>query len=348
MGDLENDLLLRACRREPVPRRPVWIMRQAGRYLPAYRAVRKGVDFLTLCRTPELAAKVTIQPVDAIDVDAAIIFSDILLIPVVMGMELAMIPGEGPRFADPVRTAADVDALRRPDPSDLGFVYEALGQTRRTLAGRVPLIGFCGSPWTLFCYMVEGGGSRDFAHAKAMMYAEPSLTHRLLITLADFCAEYLAAQLDAGADVVQIFDTWGGLLAPGDYEEFSLAPMRRLIDALPSGHGPVILYSKGVHHSYRLLADSGADVVGLDWTAQVAAVREEIGNRVALQGNLDPTVLLSTPNRIAARTAQMLTEFEGSPGHIANLGHGILKETPVENARAFVQAIRDYESNGKE
>lgn len=342
MSDIENDLLLRACRREPVPRRPVWIMRQAGRYLPEYRAVREGVDFLTLCRTPELAAKVTVQPVDVIGVDAAIIFSDILLVPVAMGMELAMIPGEGPHFADPLRTAADVDALRRPEPAALNFVFDALAETRRVLAGRVPLIGFCGSPWTLLCYMVEGGGSRDFAHAKAMMYTDPTLTRRLLNALADFSAAYLTAQLESGANVVQIFDTWGGLLAPADYEEFSLAPMRRIIDALPRGHGPVILYSKGVHHSYRRLSESGADVIGLDWTARPSAVREEIGDRVALQGNLDPTVLLSTPGRVEARTARMLEEFGHRPGHIANLGHGILKDTPVENARTFVRAVQEH------
>lgn len=345
---LQNDLLLRACRREPTPRRPVWIMRQAGRYLSEYRAVRETVDFLTLCETPELVAKVTLQPVDLIGVDAAIIFSDILVVPRAMGMDLSMVPGKGPQFGNPVRSAPDIAGLKRLDVADLDFVLRGLAETKRALAGRVPLIGFSGAPWTLFAYMVEGQGSRDFKTAKALMHQEPELAHQLLATLADGVADYLTAQFDAGADVVQLFDTWGGLLTPANYEEFSLAYIRRIIGQLPRERGPVVVFSKGVHHSYDKLAVCGADVIGLDWTADVGRVRREVGTRVALQGNLDPTMLLSDPDRIAAATDRMLSDFGSAPGHIANLGHGILKETDPDSARAFVAAVKAHRPSAGE
>lgn len=342
MNSLENDLLLRACRREPTRRRPVWIMRQAGRYLASYQEVRKEVDFFTLCRSPELVAEVTVQPVDQIGVDAAIIFSDILVIPQAMGMDVDMESGIGPVFARPLRTAADIAALKRADPADLRYVPDAIAETKRVLAGRVPLIGFAGAPWTLYTYMVEGQGSKEFATAKAFMYREPALAHKLLGMLADGVADYLTAQIEAGADVIQLFDTWGGLLRPSDYREFSLSYMRRIIEQLPASRAPVIVFSKGVHHSYRELAESGADVIGVDWTADLAEVRSAVGSRVAVQGNLDPALLYASPQRIREETRAMLSSFGNGPGHIVNLGHGIRPDTSPDHARAFVEAVKSH------
>ena len=343
---LENDLFLRACRRLPAPRRPVWIMRQAGRYLPDYREVRRQVDFFTLCRTPELVARVTLQPVDQLGVDAAIVFSDILVVPQAMGMELEMVEGTGPVFPHPIRTRADADALRQARAEGLRYVTDAIAQTKRALAGRVPLIGFAGSPWTLLCYMVEGRGSKDFRYAKELLYREPELARRLLATLADGVAEFLAAQLAAGADAVQIFDTWGGLLGPTQYREFDLWYVNRIIGRLPYDRGPLILFSRGVHHSYDEMADSGADVLGLDWTAGLAEVRARVGDRVALQGNLDPVALYADPRRITSETHAMLAAFGDGPGLVANLGHGIRPDTDPDHARAFVRAVQEYASGG--
>lgn len=343
---LENDLLLRACRRESTPRRPVWIMRQAGRYLPEYRAVRKDVDFFTLCETPDLVSQVTRQPVDLIGVDAAIIFSDILLVPRAMGMDLAMVKGKGPQFGSPIRSEADVDALHRVGAQELSFVMDALETTKRDLAGRVPLIGFSGAPWTLFTYMVEGQGSKDFKNAKEMMYRNPELTHRLLAMLADSVADYLAGQLTAGADVVQLFDTWGGILRPTDFREFSLPYMERIIAKLPKERGPVIVFSKAVHHSYAELAACGADVIGVDWTVGLDTVRRSVGAGVALQGNLDPHLLFAPPERIAEETHAMLDAHGPEPGLIANLGHGIGKDTDPDHARAFVEAVKNHSIEG--
>jgi uroporphyrinogen decarboxylase len=321
-------------------------MRQAGRYLPEYREVRKDVDFFTLCETPDLVSEVTRQPVDLIGVDAAIIFSDILLLPRAMGMDLAMVKGKGPQFGSPVRSEADVDALRRVGAEELSFVMDALETTKRDLAGQAPLIGFSGAPWTLFTYMVEGQGSKDFTNAKEMMYRNPALTHRLLTMLADSVADYLAGQLAAGADVVQLFDTWGGILRPADYREFSLHYIRRVIAQLPSERGPVIVFSKGVHHSYEELAASGADVIGVDWTIGLDAVRQRVGDGVALQGNLDPHLLFAPPERITEETRAMLASHGSGPGLIANLGHGIGKDTDPDHARAFVQAVKNYAIEG--
>jgi uroporphyrinogen decarboxylase len=343
MTHLENDLLLRACRREPTPRRPVWIMRQAGRYLASYQEVRKEVDFFTLCRTPELVAKVSLQPVNQIGVDAAIIFSDILVIPQAMGMHVDMEPGTGPVFEKPLRSAADLAELRRADPADLHYVPDALRETKKALAGRVPLIGFAGAPWTLFTYMVEGQGSKEFPHAKGLMYREPEVAHRVLSMLADGVADYLVSQVEAGADVVQLFDTWAGLLRPADFREFALPYVQRIIERLPQDRAPVIYFPKGVHHSQRELAASGADVISLEWTVDLADARSALGDRVALQGNLDPVLLYADPDRIAQETEAMMRSYGSGPGLIANLGHGIRPDTSPDHARAFVDAVKAHQ-----
>lgn len=343
MSQLQNDLLLRACRREPTPRRPVWIMRQAGRYLDSYQEVRKEVDFFTLCRTPELVAKVTLQPVDQIGVDAAIIFSDILVIPQAMGMHVDMEPGTGPVFEKPLRSAADFAELKRPDPADLQYVPDAIAETKRALDGRVPLIGFAGAPWTLLTYMVEGRGSKEFPKPKTLLYREPDLAHRALAMLADGVAEYLTAQIETGADVIQLFDTWAGLLRPADFREFALAYVRRIIEQLPRDRGPVIYFPKGVHHSYSELAACGADVIGLDWTVELGEARRAFGDRVALQGNLDPVLLYADRERIVQETQAMLKSHGSGPGLIANLGHGIRPDTNPDHARAFVEAVKAHQ-----
>lgn len=338
----KNDLFLRACRREPVPRTPVWIMRQAGRYLPEYRAVRDRYDFLTMVKTPELAAEVTVQPVELIGVDAAILFSDIMTVPEAMGMHLEMVENRGPVLSDPIRTAAAIDALAVPDPADeLRYVTDAVAATRAALDGRVPLIGFSGSPWTLFAYMVEGSGSKNFVHAKTMAYREPELAHRLLAKIAGAVGDYLVAQVEAGADAVQVFDTWGGILTPGDYAEFSLQYMGRIVERLRPCGVPIILFSKDCSHSADAIAATGCDVVGVDWRADIGAVRNAVADRAALQGNLDPVLLFATPERIREGVADVLTRFGKGGGHVFNLGHGILPQTPVDNVRALIRAVAE-------
>lgn len=339
---LENDLFLRACRRKQVERTPVWIMRQAGRYLPEYRAVREKADFLTMCKTPELAAEVTIQPVDIIDVDAAILFSDILVIPEAMGMELQMHEGRGPVFPNPVRTYEDARKLKTLDPyKDLKYVLEAVTLTKKELNGRVPLIGFAGSPWTLLTYMVEGKGSKNFSHVKQMIYNEPELAHTILDRLAQAAADYLSAKIECGADAVQIFDTWGGILAPKDFEEFSLQYITKVIDNIKRKKQPVIVFAKGVHYKLNRLSKSGADVIGLDWTMDLGRVRKRIGDKVALQGNLDPTVLYSSPEKIKAEVINVLDSYSEGSGHIFNLGHGILPDVNPENLKALVKFVKE-------
>ncbi len=347
MTELKNDLFLRACLRQPVERTPVWMMRQAGRYLPEYRATRQRAGgFLDLCKTPELACEVTVQPVDLVGVDAAILFSDILVVPEAMGMELTFGAGEGPRFPQPVRSRADVERLPAPDPEEkLGYVMEAVRLIRRELAGRVPLIGFSGSPWTLATYMVEGGGSKNYAKVKGMMFNEPETMHLLLGKLADAVAAYLNAQIANGVQAVQIFDTWGGILTTRDYREFSLAYMQRIIEQLTREHEgrrvPVILYTKGGMGWLEAIADAGPDVVGLDWTIDIDVARARIGDRVALQGNMDPTMLYAKPERIRAEVRDILARFGRGPGHVFNLGHGITPDVPVEHAKAFVRAVKE-------
>ena len=346
MNRPQNDRLLRALAREPVDRPPIWLMRQAGRYLPEYRAVRERAgDFLTLCSTPELACEVTLQPVERFGLDAAIIFSDILTVPHAMGLGLHFVAGEGPRFERPVRDEADVARLAAPDPEDeLGYVMAALRTTREALDERVPLIGFAGSPWTLATYMVEGGTSKDFAIVKAMLYDRPDLLHRILDVLADATTAYLGAQIAAGAQVVQIFDTWGGALSPDAYRTFSLAYMARIVEGLrahdPRGEVPVILFTKNGGQWLEDMAATGADALGLDWTTDIGQARRRVGERVALQGNLDPCVLYARPETIERETLALLERAGPAPGHVVNLGHGVHPAIDPEHVAAMVDTVR--------
>ncbi len=339
---IKNDLFLRAAKKLPVERTPIWIMRQAGRYLPEYRAVRAKSDFLTMCKTPELAAEVTLQPIDIIGVDAAIIFSDILVIPEAMGMELIMEEGIGPIFPKPVRNEADAAELREIGTADdLKYVFDAISLTKKILDNRVPLIGFCGSPWTLLTYMVEGGGSKSFSEVKKLIFSNPRLAHLLLDKITNSLIDYLNHQMDAGADAVQIFDTWGGILSQNDFQEFSLRYISKLVQSLNKKDQPVIVFAKGVFHNLDKLADTGADVIGLDWTMDLGDVKKEIGHKVALQGNLDPTVLYADQNTIKRKTSEILESFGKGNGHIFNLGHGILPDVPPENAKFLVDYVKE-------
>jgi len=339
---LKNDLFLKACRREKSERTPIWIMRQAGRYLPEYRAVREKADFLTMCKTPELATEVTIQPVDIIGVDAAILFSDILVIPEAMGMELQMFEGKGPVFPEPIRTETDIEKLKAIEPdNDLSYVMDAIKFTKRELNGRVPLIGFSGSPWTLMTYMVEGSGSKNYSIVKSLIFNRPELAERLLNKLSDAVAAYLASKIKAGVNAVQIFDTWGGILSKEDFLRFSLAPVKRIIESLKDYNVPVIFFPKGVHSCYNELANCGADVIGLDWTVDIGEVRNLIGDKVALQGNLDPTTLYADVDVIRSRAGNVLESFGKGEGHIFNLGHGILPDINPDHAKALVDFIKE-------
>ena len=340
---LQNDILLKACKRQHTERTPVWIMRQAGRYLPEYRAVRAKTDFLTLCKTPELAAEVTIQPVDIIGVDAAIIFSDILVVPEAMGMELVVEEGKGgPRFPSPIRSSSDIDKLSIPDPSEkLKYVMDALSLTRKNLAERVPLIGFSGAPWTLATYMVEGKGKEDFKLIKDLIISRPKDAHKLLEKLTASVTNYLSAQIEAGAQVLQIFDTWGGILQPELFKEFSLNYIKQIVSEVKRNDVPLIVFCKDCGHSLEAIAATGCDVVGLDWTVDIGEVRKQTGNQVALQGNMDPKILYESEENIRAEVKSILAKFGNGAGHIFNLGHGILPDVPVENAKAFVKAVKE-------
>lgn len=348
MSELKNDRFLRALMREPVDVTPVWMMRQAGRYLPEYRASRtKAGSFMDLCSNPELACEVTLQPLDRYpSLDAAILFSDILTIPDAMGLGLYFETGEGPRFKKTVTTAADVDALPIVNTlKDLTYVTDAVSTIRRELNGRVPLIGFSGSPWTLATYMVEGGSSKDFRKAKAMAYNDPALMHALLDKLALSVTEYLNEQIKAGAQAVQIFDSWGGALAHDAYVEFSLNPMRKIVDGLIREHDgrkvPVIVFTKGGGQWLEPMADSGADALGLDWTTPIGNARSRVGDKVALQGNMDPAMLYAKPERIRQEVATILKSFGAGNGHVFNLGHGITPEVNPENAGAFIESVHE-------
>jgi len=337
-----NDLFLRACKRERVERTPVWMMRQAGRYLPEYRAVRSKSDFFTMCKTPELASAVTIQPVDIVGVDAAIIFSDILVVPEAMGMNVDMVETKGPQLHKPLRSKIDIDGLKTADPErSLRYVLDALSMTKRLLGGRVPLIGFAGSPWTLATYMIEGGASRDFKNIKAMMLDEPDLLLALLKKIGDSVRLFLEAQLAAGADVVQIFDTWGGILPPDQYLKFSLEPIFSIVSRMQREGAPVIVFSKGANQSLKEIAEVGADVVGIDWTIDMTEARKQIGERAAIQGNLDPAFLFASPESIRKEVKAILRKFGKGTGHVFNLGHGIFPDVPVEHVRAFVRAVKE-------
>jgi len=342
MTELRNDLFLRACKKLPVERTPVWIMRQAGRYLPEYMAVRNRSDFLTMCKTPELAAELTIQPIDIIGVDAAILFSDILVIPEAMGMKLEMIESKGPKLFDPIRNADDVNKFNPVDPyKNLKYVLDAVSMTKKELAGRVPLIGFSGSPWTLLTYMVEGGGSKNFSEIKKFIYNQPKAAHDMLNKLADSIADYLSAKIEAGVNAVQIFDTWGGILSPHNFLEFSLEYIIKIISKIKRNDEPVIIFAKGVHHNLNELANSGADVIGIDWTMNIGEVKNNIGNKVALQGNLDPTILYANKEKIKFETIKILESFGNGSGHVFNLGHGILPDVSPEYAKFLVNTVKE-------
>jgi len=343
MKTLRNDRFLRALRREPVDRTPVWMMRQAGRYLPEYRASRaKAGDFMSLCRNPELCCEVTLQPLERYPLDTAILFSDILTIPDAMGLGLRFVEGEGPQFDRPIRS---LDAIRRlavPDPEvELRYVMDAVRTIRGALGDRMPLIGFAGSPWTLATYMVEGRGGHDFAIIKKMMFDEAEAFDDLLSTLVDSVSSYLAAQHAAGADALMIFDTWGGVLAPESYQRFSLNPMKRIVERLAkTAPGvPVILFTKNGGQHLEKMADTGCAALGVDWTTSLADARRRVGDRVALQGNLDPITLFARPERIREETARVLADYGHGPGHIFNLGHGILPQTSPDHAGAMIEAL---------
>ena len=344
---LANDRFLRALRREETDTTPVWIMRQAGRYLPEYRATRaRAGSFMALAQAPELACEVTLQPLERFDLDAAILFSDILTIPDAMGLGLYFAEGEGPKFERPIDKTADVDKLRVPDmDGELRYVMDAVRLIRSELAGRVPLIGFSGSPWTLACYMVQGSGSRDFAKVKAMAWNAPALMHRLLDTVAQSVATYLIAQAEAGAQALMVFDTWGGLLSPGMFHEFSLRYLAKVTHALKAHSAtaelPLVLFSKGANGHLEALAGTGCDALGLDWTIALSEARHRVGDKVALQGNLDPSTLYASPEIITREVHAAITDFGPHSGHVFNLGHGVTPGVDPDHVKALVDAVHD-------
>ncbi|MEM7358129.1 MAG: uroporphyrinogen decarboxylase [Pseudomonadota bacterium] len=350
MTDTDNDLYLRVLRGEKVERTPIWVMRQAGRYLPEYRAVRKQAgDFLTLCKTPELACEVTLQPIDRFGLDAAILFSDILTIPDAMGLELVLEEGVGPVFNKPVRSRADIDRLGAPDPEqELGYVMEAVRVIRAALANRVPLIGFTGSPWTLASYMVEGSGSKEFRRIKGLMFEDPGATHKLLQTVTDSVIAYLQAQVAAGAQSLMVFDTWGGMLSTANYQEFSLAYMKQIVAAIKTNeqtaNTPIVLFTKGGGQWLEMMADTGCDGLGLDWTVDIAQARARVGDRVVLQGNMDPVIMNTGSTQVSSHAMEVLRGYgqhgDVSRGHIFNLGHGIQPFAKPENMQALVETVQ--------
>ncbi len=348
-GAETNDLFLRACRREPVPRTPVWMMRQAGRYLPDYQAVRSKVSFLELCKTPELACEVTLQPIDIFGFDAAILFSDILTLLEPMGLGLEFLANHGPHIPDPVRDRAGVDRLEVPDPeTSMAFVMDAIRTIRKALAGRVPLIGFAGAPFTMSTYAVEGGGSKSYAHTKGLLFGDPQAAHALLGKLAEATSRYLGAQVRAGAQAVQLFDSWAGILAPPDFREFALAYARQAIDGLKASEAyranpaPIIYFVNGCAPYLEDLRDSGADVIGIDWRIDLGEARRRLGDGVAVQGNMDPTCLFMEPEALRRRVRDVLEAAGDAPGHIFNLGHGVLPNTNPDRVRVMVEAVREY------
>jgi len=348
MSELKNDRFLKALLREPVDMTPVWMMRQAGRYLPEYRATReKAGSFMDLCMNAELACEVTIQPLERYDLDAAILFSDILTIPDAMGLQLRFAQGEGPKFDKPIRSAADVNALGVPDPEgELKYVMNAVRTIRKELNGRVPLIGFSGSPWTLATYMVEGGSTKEFGKVKGIMFDEPLVMHQLLDTLAQSVTSYLNAQIAAGAQAVMIFDTWGGVLTPRDYKEFSLRYMQQIVDGLTRENDgrtvPVVLFSKGAGGWLEAMAETGCDALGVDWTLDLADARARVGDKVALQGNMDPSILYAKPERIEQEVKTILESYGHGNGHVFNLGHGIHQHIDPENVGVFIDAVHEH------
>ncbi len=345
MSSLQNDRYLRALRRQPVDYTPIWVMRQAGRYLPEYRATRKQAgNFLNLCKSPDLACEVTLQPIDRFGLDAAILFSDILTIPDAMGLGLVLEEGIGPVFERPLRSEREIRNLSVPDPEqDLGYVMDAVRTIRQALQGRVPLIGFTGSPWTLATYMVEGKGSKEFRYIKGLMYESPEVLHHLLQVTTDAVIQYLQAQVAAGAQSLMVFDTWGGTLPFADYREFSLAYLAQIVEglrALPDP-APVTLFSKGAQAHLEAMADTGCQGLGLDWTASLAHSRKRVGERVALQGNLDPSALRAKPAALRNMVALTLADYGRGPGHVFNLGHGITPDADPENVQLMIDTVRE-------
>jgi uroporphyrinogen decarboxylase len=341
MSILKNDLLLKALRGEWTERPPVWMMRQAGRYLPDYIKLREKYSFFERCSNPELASEITLQPIDQVGVDAAIIFSDILVVPKAMGMEVEILEGKGPWLPEPIKQYSDIDRLRVPDVNEtLGYVFDALRLTKERLAGRVPLIGFAGAPWTLLCYMVQGKGSKTFDEARAFCFTQPQTAHRLLQMITDTTIAYLRQQVRAGADVVQLFDSWGGLLSPADFEEFSLQYCRQIVSALKD-ECLTILFAKGAWFALESMSQTGAHGLGLDWCITPALARQLAGSHVTLQGNFDPAKLLAPIPVIEQEVRKMIDAF-GTHRYIANLGHGILPNVPVDHAKAFVNAVKEY------
>lgn len=341
---LQNDLILRTLRGEQTERTPVWMMRQAGRYLPEYMVLREKYGFFERCQTPELACEITIQPVNIVGVDAAILFSDILVVPQAMGLEVQLVESKGPYLPDPVKNSGDLARVRVPDVQEtLGYVFEAIKLIKQELNGRVPLIGFAGAPWTLLCYMVQGKGSKTFDEAKVFCYTQPELAHQLLQMITDTTIAYLKAQVKAGADVVQLFDSWGGLLSPDDFEIYSLQYMRQIVAAVKE-EAPTIIFAKGAWHSLEEMAATGAQGLGIDWCIRPELARQMAGNLVTLQGNFDPAKLLSPIPVIKKEVNAMLAAF-GPGRHIANLGHGIIPNVPVDHAKAFVDTVKEYRHN---
>lgn len=346
MSNLKNDTFLRALLRQPTDYTPVWMMRQAGRYLPEYRATRQRAgSFLGLCKNPDYATEVTLQPLDRFPLDASILFSDILTVPDAMGLGLYFEEGEGPKFKHPLREEDAIRKLAVPDMASLQYVTDAVRQIRKALDGRVPLIGFSGSPWTLACYMVEGRGGSEFLTIKKMAYERPELLHHILDTNAQAVIAYLNAQIEAGAQTVMIFDSWGGALSHAAYQEFSLQYMQRILNGLIREHEgrivPRIMFTKGGGLWLESMADAGADCLGLDWTVDIGEARQRVGDQVALQGNLDPAILLSTPAAIEREVANILQSYGNGNGHVFNLGHGITQFTPPENAAAMISAVHN-------
>ncbi len=344
---LKNDRYIKACLQQPVDRTPIWMMRQAGRYLPEYRQLRaEAGSFMDLCTNPELACEVTLQPLRRYPLDAAILFSDILTIPDAMGLGLYFTPGEGPAFRKPVRSEADVKALPIPDPhQELKYVTDAVSTIRRELKGEVPLIGFSGSPWTLATYMVEGGTTKNFSEVKGLMYKEPAIMHQLLDKLADSIIVYLNAQVESGAQALMIFDTWGGVLSPRDYQEFSLRYMQKIVDGLKREHEgqqiPVTLFTKGGGAWLDIMAATGCDCLGVDWTTDLADARAKVAGKVALQGNMDPSILYASDERIREEVATILASYGKGSGHVFNLGHGIHQTVEPEKAGVFIQSVHE-------
>ena len=348
MSPLRNDTFLRALLRQPTEYTPLWLMRQAGRYLPEYCATRKRAgSFLNLCKSPTMACEVTLQPLERYDLDAAILFSDILTVPDAMGLGLYFAEGEGPRFERPLRDEAEIMKLTAPDPAgELRYVTDAVSEIRRALDGRVPLIGFSGSPWTLACYMVEGSSSKDYLQIKTMAYQRPDLLHRILDVTADAVVAYLNAQIDAGAQAVMIFDSWGGVLSHAAYREFSLQYMEKIVAGLrkeaDGRRVPSIVFTKGGGLWLEAMADIGCDALGLDWTVDIGDARRRVGDKVALQGNIDPSILFGTPDRIASEATAILDSFGNHPGHVFNLGHGISQFTPPEHVKVLVDTVHAH------